>query len=565
MKFHTSGEKNDKQFKRIGRKMGNLVAVMLGVSITVVVLVCVLMFYNLTMSLMQDVCVRGTNVLAYELQSYDGDDDKTALLDTLKEKMDCEFTIFHGDERAYTTIQQNGQRAVGTRLSSDIADKVLKQGQSYVGYAKILGEKHLCSYVPTYGPNGQVDGLIFAGISMSKAYAHMNFTVLLACLAALACIIVGIWIVSVYIKRTVSMPLFRLTVLAQTFEKGDLGLNQHQTMMADVESNDEIGVLSQSFDRTICRLRNYIGEIADILERIANGDLNAQTTQDYVGDFASIQTSLNDILQRLNETMGQIVNSSKQVADGADQMSNVAQALSQGAMEQSTSVDELARTMQVVTGHIKQTAANAQQTQQQTEDMGRRLTESNQKMQEMIAAMQEMTDSSNEIGKIIKTIEDIAFQTNILALNAAVEAARAGSAGAVEAARAGEAGKGFSVVADEVRNLAGKSAEASQYTTTLIERSMNAVDKGTQIVDVTAKQLEDVVNKAQGIVSTINNIAVDARDQADTIEQVQAKIDQISSVVQNNSATSEESAATSEELRAQAGILKQLVNTFNLR
>jgi methyl-accepting chemotaxis protein len=554
LKFHTSGEKNDKQFKRIGRKMGNLVAVMLGVSITVVVLVCVLMFYNLTMSLMQDVCVRGTNVLAYELQSYDGDDDKTALLDTLKEKMDCEFTIFHGDERAYTTIQQNGQRAVGTRLSSDIADKVLKQGQSYVGYAKILGEKHLCSYVPTYGPNGQVDGLIFAGISMSKAYAHMNFTVLLACLAALACIIVGIWIVSVYIKRTVSMPLFRLTVLAQTFEKGDLGLNQHQTMMADVESNDEIGVLSQSFDRTICRLRNYIGEIADILERIANGDLNAQTTQDYVGDFASIQTSLNDILQRLNETMGQIVNSSKQVADGADQMSNVAQALSQGAMEQSTSVDELARTMQVVTGHIKQTAANAQQTQQQTEDMGRRLTESNQKMQEMIAAMQEMTDSSNEIGKIIKTIEDIAFQTNILALNAAVEAARAG-----------EAGKGFSVVADEVRNLAGKSAEASQYTTTLIERSMNAVDKGTQIVDVTAKQLEDVVNKAQGIVSTINNIAVDARDQADTIEQVQAKIDQISSVVQNNSATSEESAATSEELRAQAGILKQLVNTFNLR
>ena len=554
MKFHTSGEKNDKQFKRIGRKMGNLVAVMLGVSITVVVLVCVLMFYNLTMSLMQDVCVRGTNVLAYELQSYDGDDDKTALLDTLKEKMDCEFTIFHGDERAYTTIQQNGQRAVGTRLSSDIADKVLKQGQSYVGYAKILGEKHLCSYVPTYGPNGQVDGLIFAGISMSKAYAHMNFTVLLACLAALACIIVGIWIVSVYIKRTVSMPLFRLTVLAQTFEKGDLGLNQHQTMMADVESNDEIGVLSQSFDRTICRLRNYIGEIADILERIANGDLNAQTTQDYVGDFASIQTSLNDILQRLNETMGQIVNSSKQVADGADQMSNVAQALSQGAMEQSTSVDELARTMQVVTGHIKQTAANAQQTQQQTEEMGRRLTERNQKMQEMIAAMQEMTDSSNEIGKIIKTIEDIAFQTNILALNAAVEAARAG-----------EAGKGFSVVADEVRNLAGKSAEASQYTTTLIERSMNAVDKGTQIVDVTAKQLEDVVNKAQGIVSTINNIAVDARDQADTIEQVQAKIDQISSVVQNNSATSEESAATSEELRAQAGILKQLVNTFNLR
>ena len=554
MKFHTSGEKNDKQFKRIGRKMGNLVAVMLGVSITVVVLVCVLMFYNLTMSLMQDVCVRGTNVLAYELQSYDGDDDKTALLDTLKEKMDCEFTIFHGDERAYTTIQQNGQRAVGTRLSSDIADKVLKQGQSYVGYAKILGEKHLCSYVPTYGPNGQVDGLIFAGISMSKAYAHMNFTVLLACLAALACIIVGIWIVSVYIKRTVSMPLFRLTVLAQTFEKGDLGLNQHQTMMADVESNDEIGVLSQSFDRTICRLRNYIGEIADILERIANGDLNAQTTQDYVGDFASIQTSLNDILQRLNETMGQIVNSSKQVADGADQMSNVAQALSQGAMEQSTSVDELARTMQVVTGHIKQTAANAQQTQQQTEDMGRRLTESNQKMQEMIAAMQEMTDSSNEIGKIIKTIEDIAFQTNILALNAAVEAARAGSAG-----------KGFAVVADEVRTLASKSSEAAHRTTVLLNQTVDSMDEGVQAARDTANSVLQVVAHAEEMGQLIDGIADYTRQQDANAAQITRGIEQISVVVQNNVATSEASAAASEELSGQAAMLRELVARFRLQ
>lgn len=554
MKFHTSGEKNDKQFKRIGRKMGNLVAVMLGVSITVVVLVCVLMFYNLTMSLMQDVCVRGTNVLAYELQSYDGDDDKTALLDTLKEKMDCEFTIFHGDERAYTTIQQNGQRAVGTRLSSDIADKVLKQGQSYVGYAKILGEKHLCSYVPTYGPNGQVDGLIFAGISMSKAYAHMNFTVLLACLAALACIIVGIWIVSVYIKRTVSMPLFRLTVLAQTFEKGDLGLNQHQTMMADVESNDEIGVLSQSFDRTICRLRNYIGEIADILERIANGDLNAQTTQDYVGDFASIQTSLNDILQRLNETMGQIVNSSKQVADGADQMSNVAQALSQGAMEQSTSVDELARTMQVVTGHIKQTAANAQQTQQQTEDMGRRLTESNQKMQEMIAAMQEMTDSSNEIGKIIKTIEDIAFQTNILALNAAVEAARAG-----------EAGKGFSVVADEVRSLASQSDQAAKATKDLIENSVRATEQGSKIVEEVSATLQKTLELVMQSSSDIQSIAEATRGEAESIAQVTEGIGQISSVVQTNSASSEESAAVSAELFDQVRLLQDQTRRFQLK
>ena len=145
-----ASSRNDKlSGKRIGRKVGNLVAAMLGVSIVLVVVLCVLMFYRLTMSMMQKECVSGTNVLAYELASYTGDDDKTALLDALKREMGCEFTIFHGDERAYTTIQQNGQRAVGTRLSSEVAQIVLQQGESYVGQATILGEKHLCSYVPT--------------------------------------------------------------------------------------------------------------------------------------------------------------------------------------------------------------------------------------------------------------------------------------------------------------------------------------------------------------------------------------------------------------------------------
>ena len=152
---------NDKQRdKRIGRKVGNLVAAMLGVSITLVVVLCVLMFYRLTMSMMQNECISGTNVLAYELASYSSDDDKTGLLDALKKEMGCEFTIFRGDERAYTTILQNGQRAVGTRLAGDIAEIVLKQGKSYVGQATILGEKHLCSYAPTYDASGVIDGVI---------------------------------------------------------------------------------------------------------------------------------------------------------------------------------------------------------------------------------------------------------------------------------------------------------------------------------------------------------------------------------------------------------------------
>ena len=546
---------DDKQkMKRIGRKVGNLVAAMLGVSITLVVVLCVLMFYRLTMSMMQKECVSGTNVLAYELASYSGGDDKTPLLDALKKEMGCEFTIFHGDERAYTTIQQNGQRAVGTRLSGSIAEIVLTQGKSYVGQATILGEKHLCSYVPTYDANGQIDGLIFAGISMADAMGQIGLTVALSFLSGVALITIGIMLIGAYIKRTVSKPLFRLTVLAQTLEQGDLGLNQHQTMMVEIDSNDEIGTLSKCFDNTISRLRNYIGEISHMLEAIANGDLTAQITQEYVGDFAAIRTSLNDILQRLNSTVGQIVSSAEHVSAGAEQMSVASQALSQGSMEQTGAVEELEETMRSVTSSVRQTAESVQRAREQVDGMGSQLAEGNQRMQEMTGAMREITDSSNEIEKIIKTIEDIAFQTNILALNAAVEAARAGTAG-----------KGFAVVADEVRNLAAKSAEASQSTSALIGRSIAAVNQGTQIAGATARQLEGIVANANGIVETINAIAADAQTQAGAVEQIQDQIGQITGVVQTNSSTAEESAATSQELSAQASVLKQLVKTFRLR
>ncbi len=545
---------NDKKTKRIGRKVGNLVAVMLGVSITLVVLLCVLMFYRLTMSMMQSECVTGTNVLAYELAAYSGDEDKTELLDALKKEMACEFTIFHGDERAYTTIKQNGQRAVGTRLSSDIAQIVLKQGKSYVGQAEILGEKHLCSYVPTYDANGQIDGLIFAGISMSSVARQISLTVVLSFLTGVVLIILGILIVGAYIKKTVSAPLHHLTALAQTLEQGELGANQNQTMAAGMDSNDEIGILSKSFEHTIRRLRDYIGEISAMLEAIAGGDLTAEITQEYVGDFASIRTSLNDILQRLNSTMGQIVTSAEHVSGGADQMSTASQALSQGSMEQTGAVEALEKTIRSVTDSIKQTAENVQRAREQVGGMGLSLTEGNEKMQEMINAMGEITRSSNQIEKIIKTIEDIAFQTNILALNAAIEAARAGAAG-----------KGFAVVADEVRNLAAKSAEASKSTSALIGRSIAAVNQGTQIADATGRQLESVVAGAHAIVETINGIAADAKTQAEAVEQIQEQVGQITGVVQTNSSTAEESAATSQELSAQANVLRQLVKTFHLR
>lgn len=550
----SKGKNSDKTPRRIGRKVGNLVAAMLGVSITTVVILCVLMFYRLTMSMMENVCVSGTNVLAYELANYSGPDDQTALLDALKEQMGCEFTIFRGNERAYTTIQQNGQRAVGTRLSDELSKVVLEQGKAYVGKASILGEEHLCSYVPTRGADGEVDGLIFAGISMSDVATQINLTVVLSFVAGVVLIFAGIMVVGAYIKQVVTRPLFRLTVLAETLEQGNLGLSMSQDIMADIHSDDEIGILAQSFDKTISRLKNYIGEISSTLESVASGDLTLQISQEYVGDFAVIRTSLNNILQNLNRTMSQIVSSSECVSGGASQMSSASQGLSQGAVEQTGAVEGLEQTMEEVVGRIRKTADNAGHAQKQAGDMGQHLADSNQKMQEMMAAMEKINDSSKEIGKIIKAIEDIAFQTNILALNASVEAARAGAAG-----------KGFAVVSEEVRDLAGKTAEASKSTAALIERSITAVQEGTQIAGATAKQLEGAVAEAQRIVGTINNIAADARTQADAMGQIEGQISQISSVTQTNSATAQESSATSEELSAQAGLLRELVKTFRLR
>ncbi len=545
---------NKKRVRHLGSKVNLVVGCLLILSIAVVVSICVSMFYKLTMEMLRKQCVSGTNMLAYELDEYVGPEDKTIVLDELKEEMGCEFTIFHGDERAYTTIQQNGERAVGTKLSEEVAEVVLEKGQSYVGTAAIFGVDHLCSYVPTKDANGQVDGLIFAGISTKDAYEQLNNTVIASVISGVVMLLVSIVLMSIFIHHSVTRPLSKLTKLAHTMEQGNLGLGSGKELEADIRSNDEIGMLANIFEHTIHRLKGYIGEIASILEQISQGNLATGTTQDYVGDFTSIRNSLDGILERLNSTMSQIVESSDHVAIGSKQMSVGSQALSEGALEQAGAVEELQETVENISRQVEETASNAQQARQKVDHVGGQLYESNQKMQEMIRAMKEISDSSNEIGKIIKTIETIASQTNILALNAAVEASRAG-----------ESGKGFAVVAEEVRDLAAQSADASKTTSELIERSISAVGYGSKIANETASHLEIAVSGVSEIVSTTNVIADASRTQADHISQVQDRISQISQVVQTNSATAQESAATSDELSSQARILKKLISMFRVR
>lgn len=545
---------NQKKAKihHLGRKVSSLVISLLAVSIAAVAALCIFMFYSLVLTIMETHCTNGTNILAYELE-HAGMKDKTEIIDGLKEQMDCEFTIFVGDLRAYTTIQKNGERATGTRLSEELADIVLVQGKPYVGTTEIMGEKHICSYAPVKDKEGNVTGLLFSGISMADAFAQINKTVFLSCGAGVILILLSGLIVSLFINRSVSRPLSRLTRLAQAMEEGNLGLGQEQSLSTGIRSKDEIGLLADIFEHTILRLRSYIGEISTILESISLGNLTAVTTQDYIGDFTSIKASLDNILGKLNDTMSQIIESSESVSSGSRQMSIGAQSLSQGAVEQSSAVEELEGTIGGISQQVGQAAENARQASLKVTEVSSNLLESNQKMQEMIHAMEEISDSSNEIVKIINTIETIAQQTNILALNSSVEASRAG-----------DSGKGFAVIAKEVRELAGKSSEASKSTNSLIERSIRAVEYGTKIANETATQLAAVVEGTKEVVETTNWIADAARSQSESVSQIQERIQQIANVVQTNSATAQESAATSQELSSQAGLLKNLIGMFRL-
>ncbi len=367
-------------------------------------------------------------------------------------------------------------------------------------------------------------------------------------------------IITIFVILFVNVLLFLFVVkkvLAPiaTIKESSMELSEGRLdFQIDVKGDNELGQLAGSLNTAVKILQTYIRDISGVLADMADGNMARKSNITYIGEFVEIQTAISTISDKLCQTLEQINTAANQVDSGANQVSVGAQSLAQGATEQASEVDNLLQMVERVTEQINNNAKNAAATTSEADLVGESITVCNGQMQEMSEAMGQISACSGEIQHIIKTIEDIAFQTNILALNAAVEAARAGSAG-----------KGFAVVADEVRNLAAKSAEAAKNTTELIEKTLRVVENGSLLTDKTQESLHSVVEGAENVTARIKDISDASREQERAINTIKDSIYQISTVVQANSATSEESAAASEELASQAQILKGLIGSFRLR
>lgn len=458
-----------------------------------------------------------------------------------------------GDTIADVTLETITTQNIEREAQSDASLEELaalhaemRQGKNGFGsFRDSTGDQFLA-----YAPVGGTGGWSVAIAALKTDYLADTYMGMIINVAVILVSIFVSIIVALRLSANISVPMQACAKRMKLLVEGDL-----TSPVPQVRGRDETAELARSTAEMVSGLNTIINDIGYLLNQMANQNLDIQSSHhdDYVGSFQSILTSMRNLKLELSDTMRRINASAGQVSAASGQVSVGAQSLSQGSVEQASSVEELAATITEISDSAKKTAAAAEEAGTFVEQAGAQLTSSVEYVKELNMAMEKISKSSEEIGKIIGTIESIAFQTNILALNAAVEAARAGASG-----------KGFAVVADEVRNLASKSDEAAKATKELIESSITAVAEGSQVVDKVTESLE-LTNSIAGNVTTKMGIVVEAvENQTTAIEQVTEGIDQISSVVQTNSATSQQSAAASEELSAEANSLKQLVDQFVL-
>lgn len=439
-----------------------------------------------------------------------------------------------------TNLKEAGSTDSDYKQLSSFISSALKNSSGY-GEFELDGEEYIIAY-------SAIDNLNGIAVISAPADDFNQYGVAAANRIVIACVIllVAVTVFSMFFAKTFSKPITNTTKRLRALAQGNL------SDPVDVSySKDEVGVLSKSLEETIVSLRQYINLITVALTNISEGNLCHRVEGTFKGDFFKIKSTFNSILDSLSDTFASINTAAEQVNSGAIQVSNAAQALSQGSTQQASSIEELSATLSDVANQITYNANAAKDAFRIVNDNTNSINSCNNDMTKMLAAMNEINDSSAQISKIIKVIDDIAFQTNILALNAAVEAAREGS-------------KGFGVVADEVRRLAAKSAEAAKQTSSLIEESSTAVKRGSSIAEVTANSLHEIVENSAQIKKLVKDISDASEHQSEAVVQINTGVDQISAVVAANTSSAVGSASASEELSSQSLILKNMIARFKL-
>ena len=452
----------------------------------------------------------------------------------------------YGDKQAISSLKQK-LASVKTNLNETLNLAVAMDGpQSRAAYL----EKLLPTLKEMINECDTVCDAAAAAADAQLAAANKGaFTarlvIIIACVISVA---VGVFL-GITMSNGIVRPVSEMQQASHDLAAGNLNVQ------ITYESKDALGVLAKNLRGLTKTFHDIIGDVEHQLAEMGGGNFAVQSNcpQAYVGDFARLREATLQLTSSLSDTLNQIDVSADQVNSGGEQVSSSAQALAQGATEQASSVEELAATISQISNQVEATADHAREAREDNQQSHDQIEVCSAHMSELMTAMRDIEGKSQEISKVIKTIEDIAFQTNILALNAAVEAARAGSAG-----------KGFAVVADEVRNLATKSQEASSSTAKLIEDTVKAVKEGGRLATETDESLREVVLRAEKVMEAVNLISDATQQQTSDVAQVSVGIDQISAVVQTNSATAEQSAAASEELSGQANLLKELVGRFTL-
>ncbi|NNJ33350.1 methyl-accepting chemotaxis protein [Lacrimispora defluvii] len=422
--------------------------------------------------------------------------------------------------------------------------KAMMDGKTGTGFSYYKGVRRLVGYIPLSGPEGWS---VAVTTPLTQIEGNIRYTLVMSVITGLALLIAAILIVRVFAQR-ITRPILEATRRIERLAHGDL-----QDDVEITKGKDESARLILALHNTIRELRSYIMDISHVLNAVANNDLTVTSSVEYMGDFVPIQTALLKILSSLNITLKNIACSADQVGASSAQVALGGQNLAANSTEQAATTESLISSLETVSGHIKDNVQYSLTIKDMTESAILETRQGDEEMKKLQESMATIDSSSKKIQEIIHIIDDIAFQTNILALNAAIEAARAG-----------EAGKGFSVVADEVRELAGKSADAAKQTTDLILSTMESVAQGKRNTESTAEVFKKIVEQTNTIDTLVSKVSQSLKSQADSVSQLEGGMQKISMVTQSNSATAEESAATSEELLSQMQMLKELIMQFQL-